>query len=201
VVVLGAVAAGAGVALGLVTALAHRAPGDLPFFAKLGAPWLAAAFAVGAWSRDPVRGAVAGALALVVATGAYYALMYAQGFYGRSPIGVWWVLVAVPGGMLFGGAGGAWRERRHWLPVALLLAALAGEGLYFALRGDAPALAIGELAVAAVLPLGLLTVRRDRLAAVGAAAVLALVGGLAVPIAWRALETIRHAANSSSLGD
>jgi hypothetical protein len=201
-------AAGAGLALGVATWLTSALPGDLPFLAKLGAPWLAVAFALGAWTRDPVRGAFNGAIALVLATGAYYAMRYWAGEYGRSPIGVWWVLVAVPGGMVFGAAGSAWRYGSgvaRWLAVGVLLGALGGEGLYFVLRGGAPSLAIGELAVAAVLPLVLLSGRRDRVAAVAAAAILAVVGAVAVPVAWRGLETVRQAGHEvmheDQLGD
>jgi Family of unknown function (DUF6518) len=65
-------------------------------------------------------------------------MRYSAGEYGRSPIGVWWVLIGVPGGIVYGAAGGAWRDGDgvvRWLPVALLLGALAGEGTYFLLRG------------------------------------------------------------------
>jgi Family of unknown function (DUF6518) len=188
----------AGCALGLATRLTAWLPGDLPFLAKLGAPWLAVAFAIGTRARHAEVGAALGALALITATVAYYALLLAQHAYGQSPLGLWWIAIAVPVGVVFGAAGAAWRlgdPRPGWLAVAALAGALAGEGLLVLLRDHAPSLAAGELVVAAVLPIAMLRLGRERMAAMAVALALAVAGMVAVPVALHSLHAVRTLVN------
>ncbi|WP_299540355.1 hypothetical protein [uncultured Streptomyces sp.] len=76
----------------------------------LGGGWAWAALAVGAgWlARTPGRGALAGALALFAATGAYYWCDSWLGETGGSPF-LWWV-VGTPMGLLLGLVGTAVRR-------------------------------------------------------------------------------------------
>jgi hypothetical protein len=103
---------------------------------SLGGPWLLLAFVAGVTARRPWRGSLAGAVVLVVATGAYYAVIV--GHYGRevadyaAAMLVGWGAAAAAAGALFGYAGALWRTR----PVAAALpgAALIAEALVLALE-------------------------------------------------------------------
>jgi Family of unknown function (DUF6518) len=149
----------AAVALGAVTRLAHDLPPEWQWLPKVGVPWLVVAFAVGAAARGTGRGAVDGATCLVAAILVYYALPDVLGRSYYTPLGLWWLLVAAPGGALFGALGAMWRSGRAVVPIAALLtAALAAEALIFALwRTDdsvaGPVLiALAAAALAALVP-------------------------------------------------
>src|SRR4051812_8645801 len=103
----------AGVALGAVTRLAHDLPPEWQFIAKVGVPWLLVAFAVGAMAGGSGRAAIAGAGSLVVAVLAYYALPHVLHRPYYTPLGLWWLVVAAPGGALFGALGYSWRSGRR----------------------------------------------------------------------------------------
>src|SRR6476469_239218 len=90
----------AGTVCGVLVRLSWTLPGhDLHWVSRVAWPWLLVAFAAGLTAREPRRGAVDGALLLSVATVAYYAVLaFAERHYAHSPVGVWWLLVAVPVG-------------------------------------------------------------------------------------------------------
>jgi len=132
----------AAVLLGLVGRVAVHAGAELPHgdalsaaggaFVALGAPWLAAAWAVGAASERRAVGAIAGAAALGLATVAWYSLSVAAGdaqtVVYAARVAPPWVLVALVAGGAFGLAGATWRRRGVWLPAG----ALGGEALLLA---------------------------------------------------------------------
>lgn len=154
-----ALALALGVGLGAVTRFAYDLPGEWHWVAKVGVPWLAVGFAAGAAVRRPRAGALLGALALVTAVLVYYAIMgLYQDAYGRSPLGLWWLAVAVPGGLAFGGLGALWRSgRAPVLAPAAMGACFAGEALLFAFASPHSTGAVPVLAAAALLvPLALL---------------------------------------------
>jgi hypothetical protein len=170
--------------VGIATRLVYHAPSEVVFVHKLGAPWLAAAFAAGALSTRPAGGALQGALALVVAVLAYYALPEIVSHpYPGSRIGVGWVWVAVPAGCVFGGAGAVWRRGGGWASAAaaLLVAAFLGEAAIWFGRAHATAFTL-EVGAAGALVALLLRRNSERLAVTAAAGVLA-VGAAAMEVA------------------
>jgi uncharacterized protein DUF6518 len=143
------IAIGAGVLLGVGTRFVYELPREWWWLAKVGGPWLAVAFGTGVVARKARDGAFAGALCLVTATLAYYGVMSLQHAYGDSPLGLAWLLVAVPAGLGFGALGGAARSRALRLPAgAALSAAFAAEAV---LTADRSAVGPAALLVAALL--------------------------------------------------
>jgi hypothetical protein len=166
----------AGAALGIVTRFVYKLPHEWWWLAKVGVPWLAAAFAVGALTAHTRRGALYGAASLVSATLVYYAILaLVQHAYHVSVLGLGWLWIAVPGGAAFGALGSLWRGgRARVLAVGVLAAAFAGEALLFGLlvrhHGRA---GTWLMAVAIAVPLILLHARSERMRAVVLAAALA----------------------------
>jgi hypothetical protein len=113
-----------------VGALGHKA-------IALGAPWLAAAWVIGALARSGARGAAAGATALALGTGGWYTLTVIAAPDGAAaasyalPMALAWGVAALAAGALFGLAGAAWGRGpvARAIGVAALAGALAGESL------------------------------------------------------------------------
>ena len=145
----------AGLLLGVVTQGVDHVDERLRWVGALGVPWLALAFALGALARGRLAGAAGGAVALVVATSAWYALHIASTASLRVVVvAAAWAAVASVAGAVFGFAGAHWRAG-HVAPVALIAGAFAGEALLLASewpRYVATTVLAAELAVAAVLP-------------------------------------------------
>lgn len=102
----------------------------------LGAPWLAAAWGLGALAGSRLRGALAGASALVLGTLAWYLLTLAVSGPAALgyvlPVSLAWALVAGAAGAAFGLVGALWRDggpEARALSIALLAGALAGEAV------------------------------------------------------------------------
>jgi hypothetical protein len=102
----------------------------------LGAPWLAAAWGLGALAGSRLRGALAGAAALVLGTLCWYFVSLA--IHGLPavgyvvPVSMGWSVVAGAAGAAFGLVGALWREGdtvARAASVALLAGALAGEAV------------------------------------------------------------------------
>lgn len=175
----------AGVLLGVVTRLAHDLPPEWQFIAKVGVPWLVVAFAVGAATPGMLRAAIAGAASLVIAVLAYYALPHVlhRPFY--TPLGLWWLVAAAPGGALFGWLGATWRSGRAVVAIAALVSgALVAEGLIFALwriedRLAGPALiGLAAAALVTLVPAGAARFRALGLTALVTAVALAAAGAV-----------------------
>jgi hypothetical protein len=141
---------GAAVVLGVVGRYAGRAgllahAGPLaepaaelgPWVIALGAPWLAVAWVLGAVAHRVWLGALAGAVALVGGTGAWYAFTVWQ--LGRGalhyavPVAFGWSLASIAAGVVFGGAGAMWANARNdwWraLGAAILAGSFIGEAI------------------------------------------------------------------------
>jgi Family of unknown function (DUF6518) len=165
-----------GLVLGVATGFVYELPREWHWLAKVGVPWLAAAFFAGALARRPGRGAAFGAAALVTATLVYYAILgLVQHAYEVSPVGLGWIVVAVPGGAAFGALGALYASgRARVLATSVLAASFGGEAVLFALLVHHPGRAGTYLLAAAMaLPFLLLRLARERLLALGAAMVLA----------------------------
>jgi hypothetical protein len=134
----------------------------------LGAPWLAAAWGLGALAGSRLRGALAGAAALVLGTLYWYFVSLA--IHGPPaigyvvPVSVGWSLVAGAAGAGFGLVGALWRDGNTVAragSIALLAGALAGEAvlLFGKWTGQAASLVLGLELLAATTAL---TVSRRR---------------------------------------
>lgn len=157
-----------GLALGVSGQLAPDLDPRLYWFVALGVPWLVTAFVAGALLGDRLRGAVAGAVALVAGTLAYYALRVTlggggllgqHGFVPRGvPVVIGWCVAATAGGAAFGLAGALWRRGGTVANVcgtALVSGALVGEALLLTQEwaGHGARLVLAaELALGAALP-------------------------------------------------
>jgi hypothetical protein len=136
-----------------------------PWAIALGAPWLAVAWMLGAVARHPLLGALAGAVALVGGTGAWYAFTVWQ--VGRGaldyalPVAFGWSLASIAAGVVFGGAGALWRSaERDWLRAlgaSILAGSFIGEAIELATIWDGRA-ARAVLAVEFLLGLALVVV-------------------------------------------
>jgi hypothetical protein len=125
----------------------------------LGAPWLATAWALGAFSGTRARGALAGALALALGTTCWYLLSVVANGHADAylPMAAAWGAVSLVAGGLFGLAGAAWREGgpvARAIGVAALAGPLAGEAVLLAGEWSgraAQAVLTAEVAAAFVL--------------------------------------------------
>ena len=164
-----------GAVVGVATRLVHHSP-DVAFIHKLGAPWLAAAFAAGALARCPGRGASHGAVALVVAVLVYYGIPEVSGVDANSRVSIGWIWIAVPAGAVFGAAGAVWRAGGRWARAAatLLVAAFLGEAAIWFGRAHSPAFTL-EVAAAGALLAVLLRRNTERLAVAVTAGMLAVI--------------------------
>lgn len=153
-----------GLVLGVVGQLAPDLDGRLYWIAALGVPWLLTAFAAGALLGDRRRGALAGAIAIVVGTLAYYTLRVSfggggilgqEGFVARgAPVVIGWCAAALLSGAAFGLAGAVWRRGgavAHVAGTALASGALVGEALLLTREWTSPG---ARLVLAAELALG-----------------------------------------------
>ena len=128
----------------------------------LGAPWLAAAWGLGALADSRVRGALAGAAALVLGTFCWYFVSLA--IHGPPavgyvvPVSMGWSLVAGAAGAAFGLVGALWRDGdpvARAASIALLAGALAGEAVLLLGKwtGQAASLVLGVELLAATTAL------------------------------------------------
>jgi Family of unknown function (DUF6518) len=128
----------------------------------LGAPWLAAAWGLGALAGSRLRGALAGAAALVLGTLCWYLVSLA--IHGPAavgyvvPVSVAWSLVAGAAGAAFGLVGALWRDGdtvARAASIALLAGAFAGEAvlLFGKWTGQAASLVLGLELLAATTAL------------------------------------------------
>jgi hypothetical protein len=128
----------------------------------LGAPWLAAAWGLGALAGSRLRGALAGAAALVLGTACWYCVTLA--IHGSPavgyvvPVSIGWSFVAGAAGAAFGLVGALWRDGHtvaRAASVALLAGALAGEAVLLLGKwtGQAASLVLGLELLAATTAL------------------------------------------------
>lgn len=164
------------------------------WFSALGAPWLIAAFLIGAFVGRRRLGAAAGGAALALGVVVYYAIYHfvehGMGVVYSTTVGAAWAIGALPAGAVFGWAGAAWHQRRGPWSAAAVAGALLGEALLLQQIWHRP-LAVRVLvieAAAGVLCALLLSRQRGRAVALtGAVAVLVVVAELAVREGVRAV--------------
>jgi hypothetical protein len=146
--------------IGVAAQVGDALPGVPSRATALGAPWLVAAFAVGALLRRWGRGAAGGAVLLSGGTLSYYAVQLALTGHVRAleigVIAVGWAAAAAVAGAIMGALGALWREadRLPALAAAVPAAALAGEALVLAGEWRSPtglAVLAAEVALAVAL--------------------------------------------------
>jgi hypothetical protein len=175
----------AGAFMGLLGRASDHLPDLVHWSAALGAPWLATAFAVGAFVRHRVLGGIAGGCALTFGVAVYYSIFHwVEGTTSLGYaviVGTAWGAVAFAAGGLFAYAGAAWRSgsrHAHLLASGLLAGALIGEAVLLLTNWSNPtarSVLLIELVAGASVPL--LTARRNELPA---AVVVAVVFAIAV---------------------
>ena len=150
-----------GAAVGLLTSVfqAHTDGAEQSLFNAI-SPWLAPAFAVGAFARRPWHAVIAGVLVCLVELAAYDVTATLRGFPQGVSITVFWACGGVVGGALFGWAGRLWWHAAGWargLGVALMSGAfLAEAGQYtFGLHYRGSAELFGGIGVGLFVVLGL----------------------------------------------
>jgi hypothetical protein len=174
----------AGAFMGLLGHGSDHLPPLVHWSAALGAPWLATAFAVGAFVRSRVVGALAGGCALTFGVAVYYSVFHwvegTTSLRYAVVVGFGWGAIAFVAGAVFAYAGAAWRSgsrRAHLLASGLLAGALIGEAVLLLAHWQNPVartVLMIELAVGGLVPL-LTTRRREWPAAVMLALMFALV--------------------------
>jgi hypothetical protein len=187
-----------GAAVGLFSSRADMLPIDTPLIVLVAlgnatGPWVAVAFAAGAFAGGPRAGAVGGAVALGIGVGTYYfaALLTWPGGTPSSlgllvPV---WLAVAVATGSLVGATGGLWASGGRYRMVGpmILGGALLAEATYrfilvegwtgIDLSRTALQVALVDLVAAVLVPVILLERSRWPVAYLGSA-VVAAVGAL-----------------------
>ncbi len=156
------------------------------------------AWVLGAVARVPWLGALAGAVALVGGTGAWYAFTVWQ--LGRGaldyavPVAFGWSLASIAAGVVFGGAGALWRsadrDGLRALGAAVLAGSFIGEAIELATIWDgraARAVLAAEFLLGAVLAVVLL-LGRPRALILGL-----LLTAIIALIAAGAEHEVRHA--------
>jgi hypothetical protein len=184
-----------GVLLGIFSMLADGIIGGrlIGILGNIASPWGLAAFFVGRGTTSPRRGAVAGAVTLVVGVATYYLLAAGRGYVVGS-VDALWTGIALVAGPVMGLCGAASRAERP--PVAAMIAPgamLVAESLFLAddrrvwrWNLEAEPYRLIDLAVMVVLLLGGLALtawlwrgRRHRTAVLLAVAAAGLVGAMA----------------------
>lgn len=154
-------ACAAGGLVGLGARASDYGPSVAHWVGALGAPWLLASFAAGAFARGRRSAATAGAVAIVAGVVAYYISMWRieqrTGEEYATLMIVGWSLAGVLVGAPFGVAGFMARSRRERVAswgLAALVAALLAEAAYVSLvwqSAFAQALATAEVVAAFLL--------------------------------------------------
>jgi hypothetical protein len=150
----------AAVIVGVAAQVGDVVPGVPTRATALGAPWLVAAFGLGATLRRTAAGAAGGAVLLSGGTLTYYfvglALTGSSRALSIGLIALGWAGAAAVAGAAMGALGAAWREaaRLPALAAAVPAAALAGEAILLAGEWQsrtAMAVLVAELALAAAI--------------------------------------------------
>jgi hypothetical protein len=203
------IAVAAGVALGTLSVLSdYLLHNPWAIAGNIAGTWVVVAFAVGAYASTGFArdGAIAGLIALLSATVAYYigtSVAWDAVNVARLLPGVLvWGAVSLVAGPVAGGAGAVWRRRRFrgrndwWLaPIAVgvLCAPLAAEGLYIAWlfsQADGAVAGFAELAAGVVLPVWLLRSWQEWRVAYVTLSALGVLGLVALAIGLRAVQML-----------
>ena len=171
-----AIALAGGLLAGCLVLLVHESGSEIRVAGELGGPWLVAAFAVGALSKNRWLAALTGFAGLLAMLVGYYGLAHLDAGSEVAHTFRFWLAVAVVAGPVMGWAGWSWLGPGP-IGRALSISALAGcliaEGLFFWSSGHRT-VPIVEIAIGVALLL-LPSGGRERLAALGGAVVVTAV--------------------------
>ena len=179
---LAAIAVGGGLALGVASFLLAQLPHPVNLLGTLGAPWLAVAFAVGAFAPSRTSSIWGGAASMASAVAAYY--LARRLAHSSAPGGLLirgevlrYLAIGLLSGAVFGIVGHAWRRSafvRQGIAAGLLAGAFAAEVLVLSVRawqGSELAMTVVEGAAAVAIATRLPRNRPARALALGIGAV------------------------------
>jgi hypothetical protein len=179
-----------GAAVGSLTSvLQAHADGASESLVNAISPWLAPAFAVGAFARRPWHAAVTGLLICLAELAAYDVTAFHRGYPQAENITLFWACGAVAGGLLFGWAGCTWWRATgptRGIGLALMSSAFLTEAAVYAADHHRPSAELfTAIGVALFFVLGLRGLQHARATAwLFAALPLGAVGELLVSEIW-----------------
>jgi hypothetical protein len=166
-----------GVLAGSLLLMAHESGSEFRVTGELGGPWLMAAFAAGATSRNRRLAALTGFAALLALLVGYYGLARLDAGTEVAHTFRFWLAIAVVAGPVMGWAGWSLLGP-HPLERAISISALAGcliaEGAFFWSYGHRT-IPVAEIAIGIALVLLVPTRARERLLAVAGTAAVTVV--------------------------
>jgi Family of unknown function (DUF6518) len=175
------VAVAGGAVLGAVSVYPYGyVSGPAHLLGNSAAVWLLLPFGAGALAARPVRGAIAGAVALLATVLAFFTvlqLLFRQDHFGAFAL--FWLGAAAVGGPVFGAGGSWWRTgppAATGLTSAVLGAAFIAEAVAFQRGAGADAAVVTEVHFGAALTAALARGRPQRLIALAALPVLTAMG-------------------------
>ena len=129
-----AIAVGAGVVTGCLVLFMHESGSALRVGGDLGGPWLLAAFAAGAISRNRILAALTGFSTLLAMLLGYYWIGNLDGAAQIAHTFRFWLAVSLVAGPVMGWAGWAWLgaiSAERVAAISVLAGCLIAEGLFF----------------------------------------------------------------------
>jgi hypothetical protein len=165
-----------GVVAGFLVLLAHESGNELRAAGELGGPWLVAAFAAGAISRNRWLAALTGFATLLAMLVGYYWLGNLDAGSEIAHTFRFWLVIALVAGPVMGWAGWSWLGARpvgRVASISVLVGCLIAEGVFFWSYGHRT-VPVAEVGIAVVFLAFLPRSTRERL--------LAMVGTVAITV-------------------
>lgn len=187
------VAVAGGAVLGAVSVYPYQyVSGSAHVLGNSAVIWLLLPFGVGVLAGEPVRGAIAGGVALLATVLGFYSVMqllFPSAHFGA--FAMFWLAAAMVGGPVFGAAGSWWRTGTPagtGLASALLGAAFIAEAVAFQASMGTDAAVVAEAVAGTALTVALARGWRGRLTAVAALPVLVALGIAGWHLTWHLLD-------------
>lgn len=175
-----AIALMGGVLTGFLVLVIHESGSELRVAGELGGPWLVAAFASGAISRNRWLAALTGFAALLAMLLGYYGLAHLDAGYEVAHTFRFWLAIALVAGPIMGWAGWSWLGPRPFgraVSISALAGCLIAEGVFFWSYGHRT-VPVAEIAIGIAIVLLLPTRTRERLLAVAGAGAVTVVASM-----------------------
>jgi hypothetical protein len=128
------IALASGLLAGCLVLIAHESGSELRVAGELGGPWLVAAFAAGAISRNRWLAALTGFAALLAMLVGYYGLAHLDAGSEVAHTFRFWLAIAVVAGPVMGWAGWSWLGLRPFgrvVSISVLAGCIIAEGVFF----------------------------------------------------------------------
>ncbi len=169
-----------GLLAGFLVLFAHESGSEMRVAGELGGPWLVAAFAAGAISKNRLLAAVTGFAALLAMLLGYYGLAHLDPGSEVAHTFRFWLAIAVVAGPVMGLAGWSWLGPRPFgrmLSISALAGCLIAEGVFFWSYGHRT-VPVAEVAIGVAMALLLPARARERLLAVAGTAAVTVVASV-----------------------